>query len=399
MKVNHTKFTPQVAKKINEIVDTVPYYGGQPNIFSYNDINEIKKYEKEEIRENWERCMVNKNEEEIFIDYTSGSTGKPFKIARTKSERTIQQKYIWQYRDSLLNNAIVRRRVEFSRNMRYFLKNPDKYYLIEGNVLYIKGVLDKHIIHKQIEIINSFEPEWAIASASYLVQFVQLSGEKKITKFPGFIENAGEFLYPNLKRYLEKYFQCPVVNHYGSREVWPIALECKFGNMHILEQNVFLEIDNENDKGYGEILLTSLQISSMPLLRYRIGDIGRIVKKKCGCGSNNCCLELIGARANDYAISATGKRVGASFFSTIFVDQILRKGYKGILNWRIVQKSLDKFIVYMVVGNDFDSVKIENIITKYILQEFGAVSVVFEYIETLQMESNGKMRYFINELM
>lgn len=53
----------------------------------------------------------------------------------------------------------------------------------------------------------------------------------------------------------------------------------------------------------------------------------------------------------------------------------------------------------MVVGNDFDSVKIENIITKYILQEFGAVSVVFEYIETLQMESNGKMRYFINELM
>ena len=60
MKVNHTKFTPQVAKKINEIVDTVPYYGGQPNIFSYNDINEIKKYEKEEIRENWERCMVNK---------------------------------------------------------------------------------------------------------------------------------------------------------------------------------------------------------------------------------------------------------------------------------------------------------------------------------------------------
>src|SRR5690606_28887205 len=52
----------------------------------------------------------------------------------------------------------------------------------------------------------------------------------------------------------------------------------------------------------GELVLTSLQKEAMPLLRYRTGDLTRIIPGKCRCGRNHVRIDRIKGRADDMLI-------------------------------------------------------------------------------------------------
>lgn len=397
--LDETNLGSKEINKINSTIDNVPFYNNNSRIVLKEDIKKIKVYSKDDIRDNWDKCISrNINLSDLVVDYTSGSTGKPFKIGRTRKDINVSQKYVWKFRNAFLPNAIVEKHVEFGRNMRYFLQNPGEIILQKGNTLFVKGILSIDMIGECVTVLNEYQPKWILGPASFLVQFVEMAQKGyKLDIHPQFIENAGEYLYPNAKKYLEDYFRCPVVNHYGARELWPLAFECKCGKMHVLEENAYIEVLNKNEEGFGELLLSSLQVEAMPLLRYRIGDIGRIFESDCSCGAKSKIIELIGARINDYAESRDGKRVGAFFFSTIFVDCILRRGYKGILNWKIVQCDYDKFDIHIVRGKEY-SEEIEDILKKYICEEFTNAEINFVYEDKIELGINGKMQYFVNNV-
>lgn len=79
----------------------------------------------------------------------------------------------------------------------------------------------------------------------------------------------------------------PIVNYYGVTETGPIAWECleTAGRFHVLLPDVFVEESN------GELLVTRLRSSVLPLLRYRTGDPGRVVEDHCGCGYHGLTIE------------------------------------------------------------------------------------------------------------
>lgn len=72
----------------------------------------------------------------------------------------------------------------------------------------------------------------------------------------------------------------PVVNYYGTTETGPIAWEClqRASVFHVLQPDVFVE------ESEGELLVTRLRRSIVPLLRYRTGDRGRVAHDECPCG-------------------------------------------------------------------------------------------------------------------
>jgi phenylacetate-CoA ligase len=80
----------------------------------------------------------------------------------------------------------------------------------------------------------------------------------------------------------------PIVNYYGTTETGPIAWECleNPGRFHVLLPDVFVE------ESEGELLLTRLRRSVLPLLRYRTGDAGRLVSDHCACGYHG--LSIVG---------------------------------------------------------------------------------------------------------
>src|SRR6185503_5752966 len=72
----------------------------------------------------------------------------------------------------------------------------------------------------------------------------------------------------------------PIINYYATTELGPIAWEClrEPGRFHILHPDVFVESLE------GELVVTRLRDSVLPLLRYRTGDRGQVVDEACACG-------------------------------------------------------------------------------------------------------------------
>lgn len=88
-------------------------------------------------------------------------------------------------------------------------------------------------------------------------------------------------------------FGCRVFRHWGMIETGlGGAVECAPGaGMHLRETDVFVEIVDPDsgrvcpDGVFGELVVTTPLRRGMPLIRYRTGDMGRILPGPCGCGS------------------------------------------------------------------------------------------------------------------
>jgi phenylacetate-coenzyme A ligase PaaK-like adenylate-forming protein len=87
-------------------------------------------------------------------------------------------------------------------------------------------------------------------------------------------------LSSDLRRRAETALGAPVVNYYSLSETGPVAWECGVdgGRFHVLHPDVWVE------SVAGELVVTRLRQSVVPLLRYRTGDAGDVVDEACGCG-------------------------------------------------------------------------------------------------------------------
>jgi len=92
---------------------------------------------------------------------------------------------------------------------------------------------------------------------------------------------------------------------YSSTETGPIGFQCAYlehGFYHLHADAMLLEVVDPltlqavAEEQTGEFLLTPLLPDHVPLLRYRIGDRGRVLRtvKKCACGSSMPVLALEG---------------------------------------------------------------------------------------------------------
>jgi phenylacetate-coenzyme A ligase PaaK-like adenylate-forming protein len=126
-------------------------------------------------------------------------------------------------------------------------------------------------------------------------------------------------------RNAERIFGCRPFRHWGMIETGlGGAVECAPGSgMHLREADVYLEIvDPETgrllpDGDVGEIVVSTPLRRGMPLIRYRTGDVGRILPGACSCGSPlrrldaSVCRESDGVRTEGgaLALSALNERL------------------------------------------------------------------------------------------
>lgn len=98
---------------------------------------------------------------------------------------------------------------------------------------------------------------------------------------------------PAVRKYIESTWKCRVYTHWGMTETsLGGAVSCPFGRgMHLRETNIYVEITDPDtgllvpDGERGEIVVTTLTRTGMPLIRYRTGDESHIITEQCPCGS------------------------------------------------------------------------------------------------------------------
>ncbi len=108
---------------------------------------------------------------------------------------------------------------------------------------------------------------------------------------------------------IERLWHCRVLTHYGMTETgYGFAVQClEKKGYHMRDAEFLCEILNPLTQQqvphgeYGEVVLTTLSKRAMPLIRYRTGDIARLIPQMCECGAPLYTLDKVTGRMGDDA--------------------------------------------------------------------------------------------------
>ena len=244
--------------------------------------------------------------------------------------------------------------------------------------------------------MEQWQPTTILAYPSSLYQFAGFLNEKNLTpkwKPKGIISSA-EMLHEHYRELAESVFETKIFNRYGSREVGLIAMECAEGNMHLNCRDLLIEIDSDDPYNIpGDLLITQFNNYAMPFIRYRIGDIGRLSDVLCPCGNQLPLLAELLGRSTATFKTTSGTLIHGGYFTQLFYNM------EGVTQFQLIQESLDRCILKLVV-NDKWTVKTRQEIEQKIKDKLGGnVSVVVEYVEEIPLPLSGKREFTISKII
>lgn len=197
--------------------------------------------------------------------------------------------------------------------------------------------------------IQSYRPVLLQGYASVLSEVARVVIESRLSmpKTLMGVYSTAEVLTDSQRQRMQQAFGCKVFNQYGSREIPNIACECRHGKMHVFTDMVYLEslkIEDEN-----RLLVTSLTNRLMPMIRYDIGDSGRLLDGECECGLPFPLMQMDLCRQNDLIRTKSGKTVHPSYFNRLLYGQTQIRQYQ----W--VQNELDRITLNLVADRAPDA--------------------------------------------
>lgn len=208
----------------------------------------------------------------------------------------------------------------------------------------------------------------------------------------------GDNLYPHYRKSIEKTFACRVTDTYGVGEGIQVAAQCSDGGYHVFMPHVIVEIVRDDNKTVksgeaGNILLTRLDTGAMPLIRYRVGDLGR--KKplaQCACGRGLEMLESIDGRDTDVVVTPNGNRLIVHFFTGIF------EYYPSISTFRVVQETIQDLRIEIVPTPGFTKAEWSRIKTEILEKGDSDLNLRLEIVKSIPLPSSGKRRFIVSEM-
>ncbi len=323
---------------------------------------------------------------------TSGSTGRRFRFIGDPDQTLWAEASAAFIREVILSTPVPKELVIWgaSRDVSSSSGVLSRLKLLVRRKKYsVAYKLDSIKINKQLQIINEYEPTLLTSYPNILALLCQ-SDRTGVLRGVRAIMSAGEWLRPDLREKIESHHGKRIYDFYGTREMGAIAFECpERKGLHILSPMVFLEAIRPDGSlcssgEIGELVVTSLIRKSMPLIRYRIGDMGSLSDERCSCGLAFPLIKDIFGRTMD-SVRLPDGRIIAGYFWTHFARDV-----QGISQFRIVQNKSGSISLEIVPENKFDDGLLEKcesaLADKLGLTEGVSVSLVKE----LPVNQSGK---------
>ena len=260
------------------------------------------------------------------VHASSGTTGKPTVVGYTRNDLDM-----W--------SDVVARTIRAAGGRRGMMAHVAYGYgLFTGGLGYHYGAerlgcalvpVSGGMTERQVQLICDFEPDILMATPSYALCLVDefrargLDPRHSSLKLGSF---GAEPWTAAMRDELEDAFDIDALDSYGLSEVIGpgVAGECvetKDG-LHIWEDHFYPEIVDPKtgavkpDGEFGELVLTSLTKEAMPVIRYRTGDLTRLLP---GTARSMRRIEKISGRSDDMMIVR-----GVNIFPTQIEELLLR---------------------------------------------------------------------------
>lgn len=211
---------------------------------------------------------------------------------------------------------------------------------------------------------------------------------------PKGIISTSMMLLEQEREVIQDVFSCPVTNRYGCEEVALIACECeRHRGMHLNIEHLYIEFLDENLQpakpgDMAEIVVTDLFNKSMPLLRYRVGDMGTYSERSCECGRGLPMLEHVIGRTADFLKRRDGSRVAG----VSLVERTLT-AIPGIAQMQLVQVALDSIEANLVKSSGYTPDTGKQLVDELTTVFGDGLAVNLNFMENIPRETSGKYRF------
>lgn len=331
---------------------------------------------------------------------TSGSTGIPLAVhvtphTRDRWEAAYYRARRWWgldvgTRQAKLVNPHGKRRLTMWKQA--VLANHVEFSVYELDDAALE-VLYRRLLRARCELLAGYP-----SALTYFAHYLASRGLGRELRLRAVLTTA-EVLYPDMRRLLQETFGCPVIDEYGSSECGFVAGECPMGSMHVAVENILLEYaplpagDGETPRC--ELLVTDLHNVAMPLIRYRIGDLG-LPGAPCACGRGLPTLRLVAGRIEDLVVLPGGRKVDGSVFEHA-VEALIRAG-ASVKQFRAIQHAADH--IEVLVATDAPHHPALARLPELLQSLLGArVAVTVTPVARIPVEPGGKLRRFVSRVV
>ena len=221
---------------------------------------------------------------------------------------------------------------------------------------------------RQIRLAKDFDTRVFAAVISYSTRIIEVM-EQMGVELPSLEIGifGAETVTAAMCDKIHKRLGIEVYNIYGMTEtggVGTLGMDCQdHSGLHVWEDQYYLEIVDPvtrevlPDGEIGELVVTSLTREALPVIRFKTGDLTRIVsREKCACGRTHTKIDLISGRTDDMLIIK-----GVNFFPSQVEQalleipgvhseyQIIMEEYHGVKDVRILVEAEPGVTGYVVV--------------------------------------------------
>ncbi|AGB49961.1 coenzyme F390 synthetase [Methanomethylovorans hollandica DSM 15978] len=308
----------RLKKTVAATYNNVPFYarrfkeaGIRPeDIRSLDDLKNLPFTYKADLRDNYPFGLFAVPKSEVVrIHASSGTSGKPTVVGYTKND-------LETWSDLLARNLTM---VGLGKDDVF--QNAVNYGLFTGGLGFHYGVekIGAMIVPsgtgsttRQLEMMIDFGVTALHCTPSYALYLAETAREMDIVdKLSLRVGCFGaEPWSSNTRKQLEKILNIKAYDSYGLSEVMGpgVAFECEEQDgLHLWSDHFFVEVLDENGEQVsegekGELVLTSLTKEAFPIVRYRTGDITRLLESECSCGRTTVRISRLLGRADDMLI-------------------------------------------------------------------------------------------------
>ena len=212
------------------------------------------------------------------------------------------------------------------------------------------------------------------------------------------VVSTAETLPAQKREVIERGFGTKVYDRYGCGEMKDIAQECgESVHSHVNADNVLVEFLDEDrpvsGSEVGEIVATNLNNFAMPLLRYRLGDLGHTVEERCPCGRGLPLMSVVKGRLYDVLTLPSGRRVHAALVNHIMY------GHSGIQKYQLVQETPTQLVCRILRTPEF-TMDVLARIREDVRRHLGSdVDIEFEFPERIAPSPSGKHRFIYSKVV
>lgn len=237
----------------------------------------------------------------FILRMTSGTSGmtEPITALRPVNGRVFpdgEVRTVWVHDAYVVGLLSVLLHIDANR-----IKDTNKYQMLLINPYRIGASAAKTINDFGTDSISAFPA--VLARLSSLMLEHKISAPDSLKK----VIMSGDFLQNLQHALIERVFKNPKMElGYGLGEFGKIGNPCgllakKYGSnaFHLIQHHRLIELADIDENGYGEVVATSFDNPATCLIRYRTGDMARVVREKCECGKK-ITLILAGRKNFDY---------------------------------------------------------------------------------------------------